>query len=78
MYELKSDINSDFTLSTLIVCKNVFPRYKKVSLCLTGVITLLFTLRYGLNSVDELLFFLKPKVEQLSMHIMKPIQLHHL
>ena len=78
MYELKSDVNSSFTLSTLIVCKNVFPRYMKVSLSLIGIITILFTLWYGLNSVDELLFFLKPKVEHLSMHILQPIQLHYL
>ena len=72
MYELKSDINSDFTLSTLIVYENIFPRFVKVSLSLTGGITSLFTLRYGLNCVDELLFFLIPKVEHLSMHVIKP------
>ena len=51
MYELKSDINSefniDFTLSTLIVYENVFPRCVKVSLSLTAGITLLFILRYS-------------------------------
>ena len=56
MYELKSDIKSYFTLSTLIVYENVFSRYVKVSLSLTGGITSLFTLRYGLNYVDELPF----------------------
>ena len=56
MYELKSDIKSYFTLSTLIVYENVFTRYVKVSLSLTGGITSLFTLRYGLNYVDELPF----------------------
>ena len=78
MYELKSDINSAFTLSTLIVYENVFPRYVKVSLSLTGGITSLFTLRYGLNCVDKLPFFLIPKVEHLSTQIIKPAQLHHL
>ena len=56
MYELKFDIKSYFTLSTLIVYENVFTRYVKVSLSLTGGITSLFTLRYGLNYVDELPF----------------------
>ena len=78
MYELKCDINSAFTLFTLIVYENVFPRYVKVSLSLTGGITSLFTLRYGLNCVDKLPFFLIPKVEHLSTQIIKPAQLHHL
>ena len=39
MYELKSNISSVFTLSTLIVYENVFPRYVKVSLSLTDGIT---------------------------------------
>ena len=53
MYELKSDINSDFTFYLLlIVYENVFPRYVQVSLILTGGITSLFILRYGLNCVD--------------------------
>ena len=62
MYELKPDMNSGFTLSTLIVYKNVLERYVKVSFSLTGGITSLFTLRYGLNCVDELPFFLIPKI----------------
>ena len=78
MYKLKSDVNSNFTLSALIVYENVFPRYVKVSLSLTGGITSLFNLRFGLNCVDELPFFLIPKVEHLSTHIIKPVQLHHL
>ena len=56
MYELKSDINSAFTLPTLVIYKNVFPRYMKVSLSLTGGITSLFTLRYGLNCVVKYRF----------------------
>ena len=78
MYELKSDINSDFTLSTLIVYKNVFPRSVKVSLSLIEGITSLFALRYGLTSIDELPFFLISKVEHLSTHTIEPAQLHHL
>ena len=35
-------------------------------------------LRSSLNCVDELPFFLIPKVEHLSTHIIKPVQLHHL
>ena len=66
MYGLKSVINSHFTLSTLIVYE------------LTGGITSLFTLMYGWNCVDELPFFLIPKVEHLSTHIIKPAQLYHL
>ena len=45
MYGLKSDINSVFTLPTLIVYENVFPTYMKISLTLTGGITSLFNLR---------------------------------
>ena len=75
---MKSGINSDFTLSTLVVYKNISPGYVKVSLSLTGAITSLFTLMYGLNCVDELPFFLIPKVEHFSMDIIKPPQLHHL
>ena len=78
MYELKSDINFYFTLSTLIVYVNVFPRYVKVSLGLTSGKTSLFILRYGLNCIDELPSFLIPKVERLSTHIIKPALLHHL
>ena len=71
-------MNSVFTLSLLIVYENVLPRYLKVSLSLIGGITSLFTLRYCLECVDELPFFLTAKVEHLSMHIIKPAQLHHL
>ena len=78
MYKLKSNVNSDFTLSRLMVYKNIFQRYVKVSLSLTGGITSLFTLRYALNFVDELPFYSIPKVEHLSMHIIKAAQLHHL
>ena len=75
MYKLKSDVNSNFTLSPLIVYENVFPRYVKVSLSLTGGITSLFNLRFGLNCVDELPFFLIPKVEHLFTHIIKSVYL---
>ena len=78
MYELKSDINSDFALPTPFVYENVFQRYKKVPLSLNGEITSLFTLRYGLNCLDELPFSLIPKVEHLSTHITKGVQLYHL
>ena len=73
MYELKSDIHSNFTLSTLIVYENVFSRHVKVSLSLTVGITSFFNIRYGLNCVAELPFFLIAKVEHLSRYIIKPI-----